>query len=155
VLAAVACSDEPSALAELAAMVATPVEVASERLSALAHEGLVVGDAGGYRAAHPVIAQTALAALSAEEVARMRGRLGGYLLATIEGEPSGAVALRAAQALSRGTIELTTAERLRAAELYVIAGEHVMASVAYDMAAALFDAAASIVDDADTWRALR
>jgi hypothetical protein len=51
-------------------------------------------------------------------------------------------------ALGRGSIELEGDARVRAAELYAIAGEHVMASVAYDRAAGWYAAASALVDAA-------
>src|SRR5262249_32422936 len=98
----------------------------------------------GYRAAHPVIAETALAAVSADEVARMRGRLGGQLLAAID-EPTGASALRIAMALSHGRIELADPDRVRAAACYAIAADPVLASSAYGVAATLFAGAAELL----------
>src|SRR5262249_28030431 len=91
---------------------------------------------GGYRVAHAVIAETALAAVADDEIARMRGRLGGHLLSRLDA-PTGAAALRVAMALSHGRIELSDPERVRAAECHAIAGEPVMASSAYGVATTL------------------
>jgi predicted ATPase/HPt (histidine-containing phosphotransfer) domain-containing protein len=153
-LAALACSDEPLAIEAVAAMLAVDPGVASPAIDALDREGLVIGAPAGYRAAHPEIAQTALAAVAADELARMRGRLGVHLVATGGSSPPGAYALRAAMALGRGTVELAGAERTRAAEICVIAGEHVSASIAYEAAAALFVRAAELLDDG-AWQSHR
>ncbi|TMQ16226.1 MAG: GAF domain-containing protein [Deltaproteobacteria bacterium] len=142
-LAAVACSDEPIDAAAVAVMLGVGADAAVGPLAALARECLVV-DAGGHRAAHPVIARTALAAVGDAEVARMRGRLGAYLLAASPGA-TGAQALRIAMALCRGAIELADAARAPAAEVHAIAGEHVMASAAYDVAVTLFAGAAALL----------
>src|SRR5262249_54264745 len=136
----------------IAAMLEVDVATARQKLAELTRECLVT-EARGYRTAHPVIAETALAALGDTEVARMRGRLGAHLLATSGGVPGGAAALRIAMLLDHGAIELTGADRVRAAELHVTAAEHVMASAAYEIAATLFTGAAVWLGgiDGDPW----
>ncbi|MEO7736140.1 MAG: AAA family ATPase, partial [Kofleriaceae bacterium] len=148
-LAATACGDEPVDVAAVAAMLEVDTETARQRLTALEREGMVIGSAGCYRAAHPVIGETALAAVSTNGVARLRGRLGAHLLGAIGPAPTGAAALRVAMALSRGTIQLTRAERVHAAELHVIASEHVTASIAYEASTALLAGAAALLAAGD------
>ena len=144
-LVAIACTDEVDAGA-LAAMLMVDGSVASPRIAALEREGLVVGSSARYRVAHPIIGATAFATVGAEEVARMRGRLGAHLLAAVGPHPTGALALRVAIPLSRGTIALSDSQRVQAAELYVVAGEHAMASIAYEVAMTLFTGAAALLD---------
>ena len=145
VLAAIACTDGADATA-VAAMMTIDAGVANLQIAALEREGLVVGSSARYRIAHPIIGNSALAAVGEDETARMRGRLGAHLLAIVGPHPSGPVALRAAVPLIRGTIELNAAQRAQAAELYVVAGEHAMASTAYEVAMELFMGAAAMLD---------
>ncbi|HEX3763431.1 MAG TPA: AAA family ATPase, partial [Kofleriaceae bacterium] len=103
-LAAIACSDQPVDLAAVAAMLGVDPGAAWHRLSALSAGCLVVAAGGGHRVAHPVIADTALAAVDPDEVAGMRGRLGAHWLAAL-GAPTGATAVRVALALSHGWLD--------------------------------------------------
>ena len=153
-LIAIACSEDATPATAVAAMLGVDVEVAIRRLAALEREGLVAGAPDGHRAAHVVIAQTALAAAAPAEIARLRGRLGLHLLAALGPGPAGEAAVRAAMALSRGTLEFDAETQVAAAALYVAAGEHVMASVAYEAAAAWFVAAGALLDET-TWRTHR
>ena len=153
-LAAIAWSIEPLDTAAVAAMLAVDAGVALQSIEALEREGLVIGGAGGRRVAHPAIAEVALAAVGSEEVGAMTGRLGAHLLAGAGPTPTGAFALRVAMALGRGTIELTGRDRVRAAELYLRAGEHVATSSAHEAAAAWLSCAAALLDD-DAWHVHR
>ena len=150
-LIAIACCEDATPSAALAAMLAEGAELAGRRLAVLEREGLVVATPDGHRAAHDVIAQTALAAAAPAELARMRGRLGLHLLAALGPSPAGDVVVRAAMMLSRGTPGFDDATRVAAAALYVAAGEQVMASVAYEAAAAWYVAAGALLDDT-AWR---
>ena len=145
-LAAVACGDEPLDAAAIAAMVARDAAATAPRIAALARAGLVVAAGGCYRVAHPVIAQTAVAAAT-RELAAMHGRLGAHLLAGAGPRPSRDLALRIASALGRGNAALSRDDRVRAAELHLVAAEHLLASVAYEAAAALFSGALAQLGD--------
>jgi GAF domain-containing protein len=142
-LAAIACSEQPVDAAAVGAMLGVTLDDATRHIAALAGECLVIAAGGGYRAAHPVIAETALAQAVPDDVAGLRGRLGADLLA--RGAEGGAAALRIALALSRGRVELSDPDQLRAADCFSDAGEHTMASAAYDVAATLFAGAAALL----------
>ena len=145
-LAALACSDEPVDEAAIAAMVARDAEATAPRIAALVREGLALAAGGQYRVAHPVIGQTALAAVTGE-LAAMHGRLGAHLLAGAGPRPSRDLALRIASALSRGKASLSSDDRVRAAELYLVAAEHLLAQATYEAAAAMFAGAIAQLGD--------
>jgi predicted ATPase/HPt (histidine-containing phosphotransfer) domain-containing protein len=146
-LAAIAATDDPVDLPALAAMRSTAVDAVHPGVAALAREGLVIAEPGGYRIAHPEIARTALATIASSELSWMRGRLGSHLLAGAGPAPSRELALRIAIELDRGAVVLAGADRVRAAELYVIAAEHLISSVAYAAAVPLLDGAAVLLLD--------
>ena len=147
-LAAIACAEGAAEIDVLVAMLEVDAAAVVHQISELERDGLVVRSQAGLVAAHPIIVETALAAVIADEVAQLHGRLGLHLLHVTAAVPVGAAALHVAMALSHGEVDLPAADCARAAELYANTGEYVASSIAYEAAAGWFAEAAAMLEQA-------